>query len=276
MRNLLKRICDGNTKNRIFENPDNGKKEVWRGKIIVTTNKDLAKLASNPDFQAVQSRIASSDIQFTRNETMELLADRYMDMRLNDTCLNAFEEDNFTEEEQELFRQDVFDYMLDNLQKADPRKFTPRAFLNLCDYIAPMWKKGSSAIKTGTGTMGTDIHWRKLALSLLKAESNDIEKASDYDEEMYGREAMLKRKEELEKWMEEAKKDGSYEKLYGKEAQNAILFGNVSSEDDESEEDKKKSEKDNKKKSKKQQSEDTNKGFDNEMSLDEAESILFG
>ena len=273
MANLLKRICDNNPKNRIFENPITHKKELWEGKILVTTNKDLGKLSANPDFAAVQSRIATSDIQFTRNETMELLADRYMDVKLGDPCLVAFEEDGFTDEEIEDFRQDVFDFMMENIQIADPRKFTPRTFLKLCDEIAPQWKHGNSAIKTGTGTMGTDIHWRKTALQFIKAQSNDIEKASV--EEFYSKDGMLERKKELEQMMKEAKKDGSYDKLFGQKAQDAILFGKVGDEKGEKEEEEKKGKKSAKKKDEKKE-EETKKGFDNEMSLDEAESILFG
>lgn len=263
MMNLMKNLCDTNAKNRLFDAPGGGK-ELWEGKIIVTTNKDLGKLSANPDFAAVQSRIATNDIQFTRNETMELLADRYMDMTLNDAATEVFAEQGFTDDEIEDFRQDVFDYMQDNMKNADPRKFTPRLFLNLCDYIAPQWKNGQQVIRTGTGQMGVDIHWRKTALSLFKAENNDIEKAGV--DEFYSRDAMLERKKELEKMMN----DDKYKDLFTKEAQNAIIFGEVSDKDEKDEKKEKRGKKSKKK------SDKTKKGFDNEMSLDEAESILFG
>lgn len=268
---LMKKINDGNPENRVFENPETHQKEIWRGKIIITTNKDVASLAKNEDFKAIQSRVNLSDIQFTRNETMELLANRYMKMSLPDECNNAFKKHGYTEEDIEDFRQDVFDFMQDHLQEADPNKFTPRAFIQLCKKIAPVWKSGSEVVNTGTIKAGTDLHWRKTALSVLKAEENDIEKAEQEENSFYSREAMIERKKNLEKTMAEAKKNGSYEKLFGTKAQDLILFGEDAVKDSDSDKKKNKS----KKVEKKEPTEDeAKKAFDDDMTLDEAESIL--
>ena len=270
---LMKKINDGNPENRVFENPETHQKEIWRGKIIITTNKDVASLAKNEAFKAIQSRVNLSDIQFTRNETMELLANRYMKMSLPDECNNAFKKHNYTEEDIEDFRQDVFDFMQDHLQEADPNKFTPRAFIQLCKKIAPVWKSGSEVINTGTIKAGTDLHWRKTALSVLKAEENDIEKAEQEENSFYSREAMIERKKNLEKTMAEAKKNGSYEKLFGTKAQDLILFGEDAVKDSDS--DKKKKKNKSKKAEEKEPIEDeAKKAFDDDMTLDEAESIL--
>ena len=273
---LMKKINDGNPENRVFENPETHKKEIWKGKIIITTNKNVATLAKNEDFKAIQSRVNLSDIQFTRNETMEILANRYMKMSLPDECNNAFKKYGYTEEDIEDFRQDVFDFMQDHLQEADPNKFTPRAFIQLCKKVAPVWKSGPQVINTGTIKAGTDLHWRKTALSILKAEENDIEKAEE-ENSFYSREEMIERKKNLEKTMTEAKKNGSYEKLFGTKAQDLILFGEDATKDSDEKKDESKEseEKESKKSEKKEPTEDeAKKAFDDDMTLDEAESIL--
>ena len=101
----------------------------------------------------------------------------------------------------------------------------------------------------------------------MKAENNDIEKAEDYVEEMYSKNAMIAQKENLEKLMSEAKKNGNYEKLFGKRAQNAIIFGEDVSEQDE--------EKTKKSKKKVEKNDKVEKGLFDDMSLSEAEDILF-
>lgn len=270
---ILKKINDNNPNNRIFHNPTTGKDEIWKGKIIVTTNKDIGALSKSDDFKAIQSRVTVNEIKFTRNETMEILADRYMKMKLPDECTKAFEEDSYTEEEIEDFRQDMFDFMQEHIQDADPNKFTPRAFIKLCQDVAPVWKSGSKVINTGTIKAGTDLHWRKTALEILKAEENDIEK-SEQENSLYSRDAMIETKENLERTMAEAKKNGSYEKLFGTKAQNLILFG----EDAEKDSDEKKSKKAEKKSKKAEEKEltkdEAEKAFNDDMTLDEAENIL--
>lgn len=271
---LMKKINDTNPKNRTFTNPKTGKTEVWKGKIIITTNKDLAKLSENDDTQAVLTRAAKSDIHFTRNETMELLADRYATMALK-KAQPVLDELGLTEEEDAQLRQDVFDYMLRKSTEADPLKFSPRTFESIIEQYADKWKNGGKPRKTGKGTIGTDVPWEIAAESLLKAEDNDIEKAHDYDESMYSKHAMIDRKKNLEEFMEHAKKNGTYDKFFSQEAQDLILFG---PSDDEEKKDKKPEKKSKKKAAKKveEKEDETKKGFDNEMSLDEAESILFG
>lgn len=270
---MMKKINDSDPDNRVFTNSE-GKSEIWRGKIIITTNKNISKLSENDDTRAVLSRATKSDIHFTRNETMELLADRYERMPLKRArgTLRAL---NLTEDEEADLRQDVFDFMQEHVTDADPNKFTPRVFEDIVEDIAKKWKNGSSARKTGKGTIGTDVPWRISALRLLKAENNDIEKA-DYDDEMYSKQAMIDRKNNLEKIMKRAKKEGKFEKLFGQDAQNLVLFGASEEKNKDKESNQKTAKKKADKKADDEKSKDTEKGFDNEMSLDEAESILFG
>lgn len=264
---MMKKINDADPENRVFKNPDTGEVELWKGKIIITTNKDLSALSKDEDTKAILSRATKSEIHFTRNETLELLSNRYQSMGLK-RCTQVFNRDGFTDDEIEEFKDDVFDYMVEHVNQADPNKFTPRKFEDLCEYIAPQWKKGSSVRNTGNGTIGIDIPWQVSALSLLKAADVDIEKAGDYDEDLYSNEAMLAQKRHLEELMAAAKKNGNYEKLFGKRAQDAVIFGEDSTEDDD---DSKKSEKKSKKSKKKDKVE---KGLFDDMSLEEAEDLL--
>lgn len=265
---IMKKINDADPENRVFKNPDTGEVELWKGKIIITTNKDLSALSKDEDTKAILSRATKSEIHFTRNETLELLSNRYQSMGLK-RCTQVFNRDGFTDDEIEEFKDDVFDYMVEHVNQADPNKFTPRKFEDLCEYIAPQWKKGSSVRNTGNGTIGIDIPWQVSALSLLKADDIDIEKAADYDEDLYSNEAMLAQKRHLEELMAEAKKNGNYEKLFGKIAQDAVIFGDDSVEDDDA--DSKKSGKKSKKSKKKDEVE---KGLFDDMSLEEAEDLL--
>lgn len=269
---MMKKINDSDPKNRVFTN-SKGEKERWRGKIIITTNKNMEKLEENPDTHAVLTRANKSNIYFTRNETLEILANRYENMSLK-RASGALKRFHFTPEEEADFRQDVFDFLRDRVTESDPNKFSPRVFEDLIEKYASKWKNGSKARKTGAGNIGTDVPWQISAMSAIKAQSNDIEK-SEYNEDMYSRQAMMDRKEKLEEIYARAKKEGKYDKLFGDKARDAVLFGGVEDEEEEKKEERKKVEKSAKKKSEKKE-EETKKGFDNEMSLDEAESILFG
>lgn len=271
---LMKKINDSDPKNRMFTN-SKGEKELWKGKIIITTNKNMDKLEENPDTHAVLTRANKSDIHFTRNETLEILANRYQNMSLK-RAAGTLRRLHFTKEEEADLRQDMFDFIRDNITEADPKKISPRKFEDLVEKFASKWKMGSKARKTGKGNIGTDVPWQIAALSFIKADDNDIEK-SEYNEDMYSRQAMIDRKNKLEEIYERAKREGKYEKLFGEQAQNKVLFGSSSDDEDKKvESDEKKSLEKNETKKDETKKGETKKAFDNEMSLDEAEAILFG
>ena len=269
MKNLMKNICDLDPKNRVFKNPDTGQDEIWTGKIFMTSNKRLADLAKNSDFQAIQSRARINDIQFTRNETLELLADRdrFLKTELPSECTNAFKEQNYTEDEIEEFKQSIFDLMVKTMPEADPNKVTPRAYTAMAAAAAPGWKNGPKIVDTGKVKAGTNVPWRILAADLIKAmDNNDIEKSEGY----YSNDEMMQRKKDYLAFEKKAKKEGIYDKFFSVEAQNAIIFGDVNSKDGNPADDDKTEKKKKQKKSKK-----IKKAVDyREMSLSEAESIL--
>ena len=85
MDTIMKKILDNNPKARIFVNPDTQENEIWKGRIIVLTNKDIASIADkSEDKKAILSRGKVYDLSFTRNEVMEVVSSRYKTMHLGD------------------------------------------------------------------------------------------------------------------------------------------------------------------------------------------------
>lgn len=260
MKALMKKITDNNPKNRIFVNPETGENEVFKGAILIMTNKNVSAISSaNEDAKAILSRGMVNDMQFTRAETMELINNRFMEMKLGN-YQKAFEKQFPDKKKQEEVRQIVKDWLEENVNDADPGKFTPRTFIQAMALAGPIIAKGgkmNARMLNGSVQVGTTVPWQAQALKLIKAEENEIEKA---DEDEFSQEARVEAKEKLLKNKEELKKKDKkkYNALYGKRAIDAFLFGEDTAEDDEPEE--------------------TNKAqeIDFGMSLDEAENILLG
>lgn len=258
MKALMKKITDNNPKNRIFVNPETGENEVFKGAILIMTNKNVSAISSaNEDAKAILSRGMVNDMQFTRAETMELINNRFMEMKLGN-YQKAFEKQFPDKKKQEEVRQIVKDWLEENVNDADPGKFTPRTFIQVMALAGPIIAKGgkmNAKMLNGSVQVGTTVPWQAQALKLIKAEENDIEKA---DEDEFSQESRVEAKEKLLKNKEELKKKDKkkYNALYGKRAIDAFLFGEDDASEDEPEETKK--------------AQDTDFG----MSLDEAENIL--
>ena len=258
---LMKKITDNNPKNRIFMNPKTGENEVFKGALLIMTNKNVAALSnSNEDVKAVLSRGIVNDMQFTRAETMELIDKRYKDMKLG-SYQKSFDRQFPDKKKQQEVRQIVRDWLAENMNDADPGKFTPRTFIQVMALAGPIIAKGDKKnvrMINGSVQVGTNVPWQAQALNLIKAEENEIEKA---EEDEFSQEARIEAKEKLLKNKEELKKKDKkkYNALYGKRAIDAFLFG-----DDDTDED--------------DETEETEKSqfVDFGMSLDEAENILLG
>ena len=191
-------------------------------------------------------------------------------MALPGTAQSVAEEQGWSKDEEKQFREDVLDYLFENLDMADPNKITPRIYSVLMDKIAPAWRTGTSVVDLGNGQAGANIHWRVACLDLLKAESNDIEKAESDD--YYSKDAMIERKAELDKMLASSK----YKKVLNEDTVLTFLSGSEDEEEEKPTKKKKSSKKTTKaKKAAKVATEETKKSFDDEMSLDEAEQILF-
>lgn len=263
MKALMKKITDNNPKNRIFVNPDTGDTEVFKGALLVMTNKDIASIsATNEDTKAIISRGMINDMQFTRAENMELINKRYKDMKLG-SYQKAFLKQFPDKDKQQEVRQIVRDWLEENMDDADPAKFTPRTFIQVISLVGPILAKGGNTgakMLQGTVQVGTNVPWQQQALKFIKAQDNDIEKAVEDDftesHRVKVKNDFLKKKKKLKK--ENKKK---YDALYGKKAIDLFLFGDTNDEDEEIDE-----------------AEETKKSFENEfgMSLIDAENILLG
>ena len=178
LNSMMKNIGDSNPDNRIIEAPD-GKLEKFRGKLLFITNKTFDELNTSEDKKAILSRVRKNDIQLTLNENLELLATRYEDMEKG-----KFSKDLTPQQEKEL-RQEVYDFILDNVDKIDPFKFTVRKFTELMKVaVATLRSEKKSNINSnfdsmfgGNGSLARN--WRAAALrELNKAYSEtDIEKS---------------------------------------------------------------------------------------------------
>jgi hypothetical protein len=268
MKALMKKITDNNPKNRIFMNPETGENEVFKGAILIMTNKDVSAISNaSEDAKAILSRGLVNDIQFTRRENMDLIDKRYKTMKLGN-YQRAFEKQFPDKKDQQKVRQTVRDWMDENLNDADPGKFTPRTFIQVMSLAGPIIAQGGNAkpkMVGGSVQVGTNVPWQTQALKLIKADTDmDIEKA---DENEFTEEAMVEAKEKLLRNKKEAKKKDKkrYNALYGKKAIDLYLYGEDGVADDEEYDD--------------DEEEDDNeakKAFDIDfgMSLDEAENLL--
>ena len=197
MKALMKKITDNNPKNRIFVNPETGENEVFKGAILIMTNKNVSAISSaNEDAKAILSRGMVNDMQFTRAETMELINNRFMEMKLGN-YQKAFEKQFPDKKKQEEVRQIVKDWLEENVNDADTGKFTTRTFIQVMALAGPIIAKGgkmNARMLNGSVQVGTTVPWQAQALKLIKAEENEIEKA---DEDEFSQEARVEAKEKL-------------------------------------------------------------------------------
>ena len=174
MSNIMKTLCDGTPSNRYFAEYDDkgkatGKNAVFSGKIVVMTNKSSDKLQRNKDANAVMSRAAQNEVSFTINENIEALKDRYMTMDCN---INI---PSFDDAKEKQLRQDIFDYIVDNKDKLDPRSFTVRKFAALYEKAAEEINAAEAASQSASAADDmTPEDWRESALDILnKGENNE-------------------------------------------------------------------------------------------------------
>lgn len=174
MSNIMKTLCDGTPSNRYFAEYDEkgkatGKNAVFKGKIVVMTNKSSDKLLRNPDAGAVMSRAAQNEVSFTINENIEALKDRYMSMDCN------IDIPSFDDAKEKKLRQDIFDYIVDNKDKLDPKSFTVRKFAALYEKAAEEINAAEAASQSASAADDmTPEDWRDSALDILnKGEDNE-------------------------------------------------------------------------------------------------------
>lgn len=250
MANVMKTLADTNPKARFFPEYDEkgkatGKNNVFKGKMIILTNKSSDTLNKNEDAKAVMSRASKQEIKFTVQENIDTLKDRYLKMK------TGVEIPGISDSEEKQIREDIFNYIIENKNKLDPSKFTVRKFIDIYEKIAQ--EKEAEEIASTSADAAEDFEpedWRDSALEILnKAESND--KLYNYDVAFYDPE---------EDWSEEEKKELS-----------AISKKIDSDEDNDELEDELITGKSNKKSKNKDK---VQKGLFDDMSLKDAEDLL--
>ena len=255
MSNIMKTLCDGTPSNRYFAEYDEkgkatGKNAVFRGKIVVMTNKSSDQLLRNPDAGAVMSRAAQNEVSFTINENIEALKDRFMTMDCN------IDIPSYDDAQEKQLRQDIFDYIVENKDKLDPKSFTVRKFAALYEKAAEEINATEAARQSASAADDmTPEDWRDSALDILnKAMDNSV---LNTNMAFHDPEDDLTEKEKKE---------------YAK------IFNKIDSDDgwefNETPDDKKEDKASSSKKTKKR----VKKSFEDEfgMSLSEAENLLLG
>ena len=255
MCNIMKTLCDGTKSNRYFAEYDDkgkatGKNTIFKGKIVVMTNKSSDQLLRNPDAGAVMSRADRNEVNFTINENIEALKDRYMKMDCN------IKIPSYDDAQEKQLRQDIFDYIVDNKDKLDPRGFTVRKFVEL-------YKKAASEINAAEAAKQSASAAEDLAPEDWRDSGLDILNKSDENYVLSTNLAFYDPEDDLSE--EERKK-------------YANIFKRIDSDDwefKETSEDEKEDKINNKNKSSKKK---IKKSFDADlgMSLSEAEDILLG
>lgn len=232
---LLKKLMDNKASNRIYKD-SSGNTRVFKGRIVVMTNKDVATIAStSPDMSAIMSRVLTNDMKFTRAESMDLIRDRYQDIKFGD-FQTAFEKLFPTKEKQKEARQMVMDWLEDNWQDADPAQFTPRIFIQIMSKVGPKIARGLRKRATASGVrIGTSTPWEIDALNLIKGEDDDL----NSDDNNFTAEGLVAKKEKLERMKKELKKKNKkkYNIIFGKKSINDFIFGAGSDEDETKEDD---------------------------------------
>lgn len=130
---------------------------------------------SPEDIKAILSRATKSDIQFTVEENLEVLKNRYKDMQIDGLTMAP--------DDEKQAREEAYQFIVDNKDKLDPAKFSVRKFREIMveiqsDAIGDRASQNNAQIRTLIGDRSGKT-WKRKALSILnKAEEDIFEKAS--------------------------------------------------------------------------------------------------
>lgn len=179
----MKTIADSDPDSRLFKDPETGKMIKFTSKILVITNKNQNALMnaagdSSEDLNALFSRATKKDIHFTVNENLELLKDRYKTMKISGLNMNSNDEMKA--------REEVYNFIVDNKDKIDPRFFTVRKFSEAMNAIAKDYKvKNVQDNAVMSDLVGKKVDWKSSVLQMLKkGEEIDIIKGDFFEQKM--------------------------------------------------------------------------------------------
>lgn len=217
LKSALKNIADSNPKMRLIPGK-NGKPERFTGKLIFITNKTFDDLITDEDKKAIFSRADKNEIQFTLNENLEVLENRYEKMG------GRYEE--LTPQQEKELRESVYNLIINNVEKIDPFKFTVRKFTELMNLAVRTVKgKNKSVLNSDFDAMfggsrnSKALDWKKMALRELNKGENDIfEKANSAEV------VRNLSKDDLKRYKKRYKKNPKeFEKMFGKKLVDALL-----------------------------------------------------
>lgn len=218
------------TGKRIVGDPQDPKTNfAFTGRIVVLTNKDMDTLMEEEDSKAIISRASiKSDIRMTKNETVEILRDRFLHMKFPQ--VPALEDPQENEKE----RREVFQTILDNLHNISPKSFTTRKFGEMLSAKRLTERANLRAQQSDelASKFGEDEDWRDLAIQILLKGENDeflsnepeteiekefVKKHPKEAKELFG----IGEEEEVKKAVEEE------EEMTLEKAEDLLLFGDV-------------------------------------------------
>lgn len=242
---LMKSIADGNPNMRLFKNPKTGEQDKFTGQLLFLTNKSMDTLNKDEDHVAIMSRGIKHDIHFTINETIDVLRDRYKTM--GDKMKHAG-----TPQNEDMIREKVFKIIVNNKDKIDPDKFTVRKFTEALEEVDGILSTNKMIDEDDSASelFGGKKSWDRAVIQILnKANSYDELSKSVTSDDAMSKESVAKLK-----------------KMYEKDPEGTVdLFGKkvieiINSDTDTEEE---------------QTDEEVIKAMMNEMSVEEAEALLF-
>ena len=180
------------TGRRVVGDPDDVKQNFeFTGRIIIMTNKDLAQLSESEDTKAIISRaMMVSEIYMTVPETIEVMESRYQDYEFP----SAPRLDDENEDRKE--RDEIMNLIKKNQKNIDPSQFTTRTFQEILTNKRKVdkanEKRANPAFAALIGSKNKD--WKEVALGVLTkaATTLDIGGNEVSDELMKAEDILLK------------------------------------------------------------------------------------
>lgn len=180
------------TGRRIVGDPDDVKQNFeFTGRIIIMTNKDLAQLSETEDTKAIISRaMMVSEIYMTVPETIEVMESRYQDYEFP----SAPRLDDEAEDKKE--RDEIMNLIKKNQKNIDPSQFTTRTFQEILTNKRKVdkanEKRSNPAFASLIGSKNKD--WKEVALGVLtKAAMNDFGVVETSDELLKAEETLFEK-----------------------------------------------------------------------------------
>ena len=180
------------TGRRVVGDPDDVKQNFeFTGRIIIMTNKDLSQLSESEDTKAIISRaMMVSEIYMTVPETIEVMESRYQDYEFP----AAPRLDDEGEDKKE--RDEIMNLIKKNQKNIDPSQFTTRTFQEILTNKRKVDKANKKRVNPAfanlIGSKAKD--WEEVALGVLtKAAMNDSITSEPSEELIKAEETLFKK-----------------------------------------------------------------------------------